>query len=336
MTEGNDFDDFFDEVETEVEAPKLTEQLDSDIEVVSVKETFKENGVIVEKPITYTKEESQDVKAIPSVESVTHDSNGAIPNIERGIEESTDAVNKSTGSTNRKGTKSNGKGSSKGNTAGHKGEEAIAVDTTKLEKEISSLKAQVEDLKQQNKLMIDLQNSDDKKKITELLSEGKILLTPTSRAFILAEQKMPPYDPSSPVIHRIICDEIVHVNIRKYYMDLTIMPKGKRTLIREDLWVHHKGYSTYDTITQEQLDYLIDKNFIEPKQLLRTYIDASTGQSIFMGPISVEPELEDVLKAVGNEEKLYSPKAKKAKIVEESTLVQEEVNEESELDDMEI
>lgn len=136
---------------------------------------------------------------------------------------------------------------------------------------------------------VDVQNPDDRKTIYELMLEGKILRDNTGNSFILAEQNKKIYNPSNPAVHRIYCNTITRVTVRYYWLDLEIMPVGKRVLEEKHIWVSHGGHQSSSLISEEQLEYLLVNNYIEDRDIKYVHNDISTGGSYFLGNDSKEP-----------------------------------------------
>jgi hypothetical protein len=206
--------------------------------------------------------------------------------------------------------------------------EAIEAKKTadKAAKEAEKAKREAEKLA--NIVYVDASNTDDRKKLADLMDAGKIIMDDKDRPFILAVQRDPIYNDYNPPVHKVYCDEIVHVTVRKYYMDMVLMPPGSRTLIRELIWVYHKGYETFSTITKEQMDYLLDNNFITTKQVFYAYNDKDTGLAIFNNNPN-EPTVKQVEDEIAHWNKIH-PKDKKINSYLSSSEKSEDVEEQNE------
>lgn len=156
-----------------------------------------------------------------------------------------------------------------------------------------SRKAEIE-ARNANKIVIDAQNVDDRKTVQEYYAEGRIAVDLKDRPFILAPQPTKLYNPCKPPIHKILCEEIKDISIRKVYMDLEAMPVGSRTLIKTTIWARHQGYEIFSIISEEQLQYLLDNKFINKSVITYTFQDASTGGSFFLGYDGKEPSKEKI------------------------------------------
>ena len=187
-----------------------------------------------------------------------------------------------------------------------------------------------------NVIYIDAQNTDDRTKVLEFMQQGRLIMTDKNKPLILAEQKSPIHSTSKPAIHTVMCDEIIHVTIRRYYLDLEIMPVGKRTLAKEVIWVYHKGYQSQSMITREQLNYLIKNKFV--KEIFYSYSDLSEGTSYFMGLDTKEPDTARINKMKAENNKNFNIQTGKI-VVEEKTadpIEEEAIEEDIDLEGMEI
>ena len=176
--------------------------------------------------------------------------------------------------------------------------DAQKKEALKQEKKIAAL----EDEKLNNIIVIDAQNVDDRKKLMDYRNEGRVVVDRKFKPFILAEQPSDLYQYTKPPIHTIICDELIHVNVRKYYLDLSLVPAGKRVLSHVFIWAYHKGYQPISKITQEQLDYLLDEGYLTSNEVLYTFIDKSTGSAYSLGSNNGKEPTLDTMKTMSNKD----------------------------------
>lgn len=175
-----------------------------------------------------------------------------------------------------------------------------------------------------NTIYINVQNSDDRMKVADFMAQGRLILTDKNKPFILAVQNNPIYDALRPSVHTIFCDELIHVTIRKYYLDLELMPVGGRTLTKEVIWAYHKGYRALSMITGEQLEYLLSNNFITEDNIFYSYSDINEGTNYFLGNNSKEPSNTTIEKMKAENMKNYKIKTGKAPVLEDLKVCHED------------
>lgn len=150
---------------------------------------------------------------------------------------------------------------------------------------------------------IDLQNSDDRKTVMELMQEGKILSDANNqRQFVLSFNTKHPYNISNPPVHRIYVDEIIHMSMYTYYKDMHTFEAGKRELVRKVYWVYHKGWSTHDMIDEVTFNMLKDEGLV--KDITYTFIDVLAGRSYWAGNSYKEPSIAEVIEKDEKEDQI--------------------------------
>lgn len=167
-------------------------------------------------------------------------------------------------------------------------------ETKKLKKENEELKLKLQNVEAKDMIVVDAQNTDDRKKVEQLMAEGKYIVDTKNKPFILSEYFDAITKSTNPVIHKVYCDEIESVSARRYYVDLENVIPESRELITETFWVKHKGYYSIDMITRKQLEYLIENNFVNEADISVTYVDRSTSIAYPTKKGKV-PTLDDIL-----------------------------------------
>lgn len=181
----------------------------------------------------------------------------------------------------------------------------MTKDLKAMKKELLQKEEKIKELLSGQALIVDLSNNDNSKNIFQLMDEGKVLKNGAGREFILAKQNVKPYASVSPPVHRIFCDEIKGIIVRRYFEDLTIVELGNRTLIREVVWCKHNENELPSVITMENLYYLLDNGLINPKIVSYTFTDLATYES-FTYNKDVEPSLADIKKEIAKSEAIYA------------------------------
>lgn len=150
------------------------------------------------------------------------------------------------------------------------------------EKKINKLENQLEEFKASNTVIIDSQNTDDKKKLKQLFDEGKIIVDKSNKPFILVDVPIDNTQCVTSVTHTVYCEDITSVDIHSYYLDLSL-DIFDRKFVKKIIWVFHKGYHTCDLITEEQLQYLIDNKFVTKDMINYFVVDKLKGKSYYNG-----------------------------------------------------
>jgi hypothetical protein len=173
----------------------------------------------------------------------------------------------------------------------HKKEiEAQKEEAEQLEQEKQEAKVKQEAEKKAKYVYFDVQNLDDRKKLSEYMKEGRIPVDTKNRPFIASKQERALFNPGQGPVHLFYCDEVINVTIGTYWFDLELMPKGSRTKAKKLINVYHKGHSTFSYIEEDQLQYLLDNNFINKNQITYWHYDMTSGNHYFMGQDSSEPD----------------------------------------------
>lgn len=152
----------------------------------------------------------------------------------------------------------------------------LAINYNKLVKGYKILKNKLDS----NVVTIDLNNEDNKKTISQLMAEDKIIQDKKGKEFFLAVQESPIYNKNS-VVHKIYVDEIENIIIKSYYEDYDIQKPENRTLIRRTIWCKHKGYNTFSTISIDNLVKLINANKITKDIVWYSDVDCGSGNCYF-------------------------------------------------------
>jgi hypothetical protein len=145
----------------------------------------------------------------------------------------------------------------------------------------------------------EIKETDEKKTVSELVRNGKIIKRKNSSKEAFITVKDVPIgcieftESGESPVYKVYLKDIEQVNCYVYYQDLTLI---NPITMKRNYVVKHKGRRTFDKLTVKQVKYLIKKGIINKEDIMYFHIDFSTKMFVESKNNKTPPKPESVTK----------------------------------------